>query len=763
MNIKINNPPVYSAYNFDYTRILYYPVIEGGTEKTPVYFCGCVNCFDIESTNLPEIEQAVMYAWKIAIDEDYIISGRTWSDFSYFLNMVNRTVPDGMRIVIYVHNLSYEFNWLHGVADLENIFAVDKRKILSCTLYDKIDFRCSYLWSNMGLHTLTEKYNCKHKKLSGDDYNYNKRRFWFTDLTDEEEQYQINDVLGVVEALKTAMRLDGDTLATIPRTSTGYPRRDIRNAMEEKRAYLHWLLPKNYDLYKLLRASFRGGNTHANRYVVGDIRNDNKIVTLHNIKSSDMESCYPAVLVNEKFPCTPFEEIVHPNIDIIHDQINAGYAIDMHVTFYELKLRDIMYPCPYISYDRAQDIPLYETTYNGKVYHVEGAQCDNGRVLKADIISLAITDLDYKILQDQYTWTDADVHIAYRSKYKYLPTEFTDVVLKYFGDKTLLKGGDGEQAILYQKSKALLNALFGMCAMDAVKEEIIWGIIDDDELKHDFYTKSEQIIAQWERENPDADAADAHAAYIKIRESVFRGIFTEYLNPKSKKHGFLPYQWGVWCTAWARTYLQRGIDYVVSKTDYLNNCYFVYCDTDSIYYRDDNDLIDWDTFNVSVKNKSIKRGGTAKDKKGNVYYLGIFEQELGAYDKKKKKHIYAKDFKTMGAKKYAYVTNDGELKITIAGVGKKKGAEYLKTHGGLDALNDGFVFPAHGGGGTLAKYNDDIDKTITVDGYPVHIISNVYLADNFKTVGRAAEYRDLTNLLAMSEIYMNSIDKDIYI
>jgi hypothetical protein len=61
--------------------------------------------------------------------------------------------------------------------------------------------------------------------------------------------------------------------------------------------------------------------------------------------------------------------------------------------------------------------------------------------------------------------------------------------LKYFGDKTLLKGGDGEQAILYQKSKALLNALFGMCAMDAVKEEIVWGIIDDDELKHEFLHK----------------------------------------------------------------------------------------------------------------------------------------------------------------------------------------------------------------------------------------------------------------------------------
>ena len=762
MNIRLLNPPIYSAYNFDYARILRYPIIEGGTKKDPVYFCGCVNCFDIECTNLPDIEQAVMYAWKVAIDEDYIISGRTWSDFTYFLNKVNQTVPDGMRIVIYVHNLSYEFNWLHGVTELSDIFAVDKRKILACTAFDKIDFRCSYLWSNMGLKTLTEKYNCKHKKMSGDEYDYSKRRFWFTELTDEEEQYQINDVLGVVEALKTAMRLDGDTLATIPRTSTGYPRRDMKIAMNDNRSLLHWLLPKRYDLYKLMRAAFRGGNTHANRYVVGDMRNDNEIRTLHNIKSADMASCYPAVLCNEKFPMTPFEEIVNPNIDIIEDQIKTDYAIVMHVTFYDLHLKDIMYPCPYISYDRAQDIPMYETTYNGKVLRVEGAQCDNGRVLKADIISLALTDLDYKIVKSHYTWTGADVHIAYRSKYKYLPKEFTDVVKKYFSDKTLLKGGEGEQAVLYAKSKALLNALFGMCAMDAVKEDIIWGIIDDEEIEHDFYTKSEKLVYEWECAHPNAEPEEARAAYIKIREGVFSGIFEEYLNPRSKKHGFLPYQWGVWCTAWARTYLQRGLDYVISKTDYLNNCYFVYCDTDSTYYRDDNNLIDWDTFNVTVKNKSIKRGGTAKDTKGNTYYLGIFEQELGAYDKKKKKRIYAKDFKTMGAKKYAYVTNDGELKITIAGVGKKKGAEYLKKHGGLEALRDGFVFPAHGGGGTLAKYNDDIDRTIIIDGYPVHIISNVYLADNFKTVGRAAEYKDLTNLLAMSEIYMNTIDKDIY-
>lgn len=77
---------------------------------------------------------------------------------------------------------------------------------------------------------------------------------------------------------------------------------------------------------------------------------------------------------------------------------------------------------------------------------------------------------------------------------------------------------------------------------------------------------------------------------------------------------------------------------------------------------------------------SKQNGAWAVDPKGKDHYMEVYEQEKDA-DR----------FITWGAKKYAY-ESDGKLKITVAGVPKKEGAEELKRKGGLDALKPGFVF-----------------------------------------------------------------------
>ena len=50
------------------------------------------------------------------------------------------------------------------------------------------------------------------------------------------------------------------------------------------------------------------------------------------------------------------------------------------------------------------------------------------------------------------------------------------------------------------------------------------------------------------------------------------------------------------------------------------------------------------------------------------------------------------------------LNENDELHITIAGVNKKLGAEELQERGGLEVMEDGFVFRK--GGGTESKYND---------------------------------------------------------
>ena len=143
-----------------------------------------VCAFDIETTGLPEIQQSVMYIWQFAI-EDLVIIGRTWEEFRTLIGWLNEKAG-GRRIVVYVHNLSYEFQFISGILHFDNeaVFSMDSRKVLKA-VYENIEFRCSYLLTNLSLKALTKRYNVEHQKLSGEEFDYSVRRFSDTELTDE--------------------------------------------------------------------------------------------------------------------------------------------------------------------------------------------------------------------------------------------------------------------------------------------------------------------------------------------------------------------------------------------------------------------------------------------------------------------------------------------------------------------------------------------------------------------------------------------------
>ncbi|MCR3569425.1 hypothetical protein K0B57_22895, partial [Salmonella enterica subsp. enterica serovar Montevideo] len=143
----------------------------------------------------------------------------------------------------------------------------------------------------------------------------------------------------------------------------------------------------------------------------------------------------------------------------LRDEIRRGNAIVAHITLKNVRLKNRFWEVPYISYDRCTDLPIYETQYNGKLYRITGYQLDNGRVMQADVCSMAITDIDLAIIDSEYDYDELIVHNMYFAKYKKLPKEFRDVVKKYYADKTLLKDAETEEEkVYYQKLKALLNA-----------------------------------------------------------------------------------------------------------------------------------------------------------------------------------------------------------------------------------------------------------------------------------------------------------------
>lgn len=520
--------------------------------------------FDIETTRIAEIDQSIMYIWQMCID-DCVIVGRTWQQYIDLLARICGVMYKGQTLVIWVHNLSYEFQFLRGIYAFspDEVFCVKSRKILKCTMYDgMIEYRCSYLQTNMSLDVFTKSMGVEHQKLSGVEYDYNKPRYPWTPMTDAEIAYCYNDVAGLCEAMRVEMQRDGDTLYSIPLTSTGYARRDAKKAMS---GLPHDDYKIDIDLYTALREAFRGGNTHANRFFTGWIISD--------VKSADRVSSYPDVLCNCKYPTGKWRKDCLRTSDDIDLYISRGKALLIRVSFDGIRLREYDWGCPYLTYDKGR--------------HIRGDVVDNGRILSADHYETTITDIDYKIIESEYVWDDLRVLDSWFNYYGDLPSRFTVCIRQYYSDKTTLKNVEGQE-LFYGLSKAKLNALYGMTAQDPCKDDIQY--LDD-----------------------GVQISDNIVDYYKTA-----GTTTEELLQKYNRHVWLPYCWGVWTTAWARLRLEEGLRLAGEN--------FVYCDTDSVKYIGD---LDWTAFNDARIADSTRSGSYAVDKNGKTHYMGVFEQEKG--------------------------------------------------------------------------------------------------------------------------------------
>lgn len=639
-----------------------------GNQKTRkrVKYKDIVTAFDIETTRLLDIEQSIMYVWQWQFGDDYTVVGRTWEQFVAFQRKIAKILEDSV-LVVFVHNLSYEFQFLRGIYKFtsDEVFAIKSRKVLKCTMHGCFEFRCSYIHSNMNLDTYTKKMGVKHKKLTG-TFDYEKIRYPWTELSNDELEYCIHDVQGLVEAIKIEMEHDGDNLYTFPLTSTGYVRRDAKKAMSTVSfGFVKNQLP-DYEIYKMLREAFRGGNTHANRYYAN--------YTLHNVHSADRSSSYPDVMCNCKFPISEFYRLGDmPYKDVVKLIEKRNKALIMRVAITGIYLTRIDWGCPYLSISKCR--------------HIENALEDNGRILSADYIETTLTDIDLRIVLQEYSFTDIRFFDVASARYGYLPSPLISTICQYYHYKTELKNVTGQE-LSYMKSKNKLNSLYGMCAQDPVKQLILF-------INNDFEEQKEEEAK---------------------------------LLLEHNKKAFLAYQWGVWVTAWARYRLEEGIILAHGDIENPDSPQFVYCDTDSVKYLGDIDLTEFNRQRISDSKRS---GAYATDPAGITHYMGVYEKEHDMCE-----------FRTMGAKKYVYrETPEDRLTCTIAGVSKSLGGKELESHGGITAFHEGFTFEK--AGGLEAVYNDDIDKVIDVDGHSLKITSNVVLRPSTYTLGLSADYKRL--------------------
>lgn len=636
--------------------------------------------YDIETSVIPGTSQSVCYHWQLQMGPDSpTIYGREMWETRAFLDRVASALEPDETVIIYVHNLHYEFHFLRSCfpeIKPEDVFSTAPRKPVKLTLYGgKIQMRCSYMLTNMSLGQWCRKMGVLHQKLSGDDYDYSKVRWPWTEMTDAELEYCRNDVLGLVEALSVQLETYHDTLATVGLTSTSYVRRDVKRVMKNWSYYGLRAVQPSEEVYVALRQAFRGGDTHANRYLAGTI--------LEDVGSADRSSSYPEVCINHEFPMGTFRREREQSLTQLRRSIRLHRACLVRFRVKNLRLRDPYDPCPYVSYAKLlDDIPKSDRSLFA---------LDNGRVLSGPYATLCMTDVDWLIFDHQYTWDAGSCEVLdlWTTRYGFLPDILRNLIISYYDDKTRLKGVTGEE-VYYGKAKALLNSIYGLQAQDPCRPSVVYQ--PDPGPKDDLFLVEEGDIPA--------------------------------LLARAGRQPYGSYQWGVWVTAWARWELREMI---LAAGDN-----FVYCDTDSVKYIGDLDL---SSYNSAKRKLSHANGAEARDPAGETHYMGVYE------DEGRSRFITwgAKKYATMDGDKLK-ITVAGVSKARGADE-LRAAAEARGLEDPLQAFRPGMMFTA--AGGLEAVYNDSTSMEMEIDGHQLYVGPNVCLRPSTYKLGVTDQYADV--------------------
>ena len=479
--------------------------------------------FDIETTSFYSHDEkhektSIMYIWQFCLkynDKYYCVYGRTWPQFFGLLIRLKFMLglDDKHKIIIYVHNLSYEFQFIRRLFEWSKVFALESRKVCYA-IHDSVEFRCSYLLSGYSLDNLAKVYDLETKKLKMD---YSVIRTPLTTLTREEIDYCMNDVKVVCDYITLKITQYKD-VSSIPLTQTGEVRKEARKKVlhpikGNKRGSSGYYIQEKLRLndtreFLTLRQAFQGGFTHANAFEVGH--------TIQDVSSYDFTSSYPYVMISEQFPMSKGKYFQNVSRET-YENTNKHF---LTVAFIHLKN---------VKQYRYCDCPISLS----RVIKPKGAIDNNGRIVSLNDGYMVITNIDLDIYKRFYTF-GYDVIYMYRYRKGYLPKEYVQLVMEYYNKKTTLKGVTGKE-IEYMHSKQKLNSLYGMMVTNPMRDEII--------LNSD---------GEWITKKADVNS-----------------FIDDYNNLKNR---FTFYPWGVFVTAYARRNLFTGIeefdnDYIYSDTD----------------------------------------------------------------------------------------------------------------------------------------------------------------------------------------------------
>lgn len=520
--------------------------------------------FDIETTNIVKYHYeditrrgekvpvkiydriaAYAYHFQFSVDDNVLLI-RTWDECIETLQFLNNYAKNlGGRLIIWIANLSFEFQFLRKRIKIDSVFARESRKPIYFTS-GYLEFRDCLKLTASNLDYLSKHY-CDTKKLVG-DLDYNIIRNSKTPITKEEEQYCINDVVILSEFANYCFTEYTDNSQSIPYTSTGIVRQMIKNRVnenDEKRKKITNFISRSYIPSKKkylvdMQYLFRGGLTHANAY------NANRIIK--NVYGVDLRSSYPAVMLQEYFPMGVFTDCkIKTDGQYITDNIINTKCCIFIAEFTNLRAKT------HHTLESKTKIILPQNEIERK-NALSKMKFDNGRLWKCEngIVKVFLTELDYDNYTHYYEWDEMKIIYSRCAPRGKLPEYLLAPLRELYAHKDKLKamGADDSDNPLnseYKITKARINSFFGMCC-----------------------TRLMFV-------NPDYD--NVRSIWIK-RDS------NKSLS-QLKRGAFLSPYWGIYITAHARHRLCSvitAIDSDKTKND------VIYYDTDSIYFQNEKNL-----------------------------------------------------------------------------------------------------------------------------------------------------------------------------
>lgn len=660
--------------------------------SVPINYLNIPVAFDIEDTSFYDKDEkrSTMYVWQMGVN-GHVVLGRTWEEFQELIYAMDNIAKEkNSRIIIYVHYLAHEFSFIRKMFPWDEVFCKEERDPIYVT-WSNIEFRDSLVLTSKSLAKSAEdlvKYPIE--KMVG-DLDYSLKRGSTTPLTDKEIGYCAHDVLVLNGIIQEKIEAEGERgICGIPLTNTGYVRRYMR---EKCLGEYRKRTKEQNDYAKMIRnLTMTPADYEAyKRAFAGGFTHANALyvgrTVTGRIDSDDFTSSYPAVMLSEKFPMSK-------------PSIYHGIKPELFAKFFKDPDRLMIFDCEIKGLRMADDV--YENPISAsKCWDVEGAAINNGRIVKAKTLKVELTDVDLSYILKFYKMDEIRIGECRVFAAEYLPKPIIESVLEFYKGKTELKG-IADKVVEYMVKKGMLNSSYGCMVTDPLKDEVtyvsdIWG---------------------------------------KDKVDVEKGI--KQYNTSKKR--FLYYPWGVFVTAYARRNLftaiyELGKDYIYADTDSVK---YVNRDKHVKYFTKYNKIVTMKIENVLNHYGIDPEESRPKTKKG-------VKKQIGVWDWETEESPYTK-FKTLGAKRYLYLTDDG-LHSTIAGLSKKSGREYIaKQEHPFDFFNDEMSIPKEYSGRMTHTYIDNetegdfVDYTGKVQHY--HEKSAVHLENSSFTLSMSRQFME---------------------